>query len=268
METPQDVCHPIRAGDWAASIDLRDAYFHISIHAEDRKFLRFGWRGRLFQFCVLPFGLSPGGFHDKVFACLWALSFSFILILESSLSSKNFHSSHEEDQGQVGLYRHQINLLSGQHLGPGIHLPQLHGQSPEGPLAADQGGLYRQLGEVQSHPYDQLHLPGDDLGLGQGRLESPQDKLLLLHNQASLLLNCPFPSCRQVMVLTWLVAAFHKAVPLFRLKVRFVQLSLNSYFSAQNLLKMVTLLPEVRRYLLWMTQLQIQDRIVTVPCGC
>jgi hypothetical protein len=111
METPQDVCHAIRAGDWAVSIDLRDAYFHIPIYPEDRKYLRFGWRGRLFQFCVLPFGLSPGGFHDQVFACLWAFalgpggrgggggssilwmcpasrpffSFSFILVLESSL---------------------------------------------------------------------------------------------------------------------------------------------------------------------------------------
>jgi hypothetical protein len=68
METPQDVRHAIRAGDWAASINLRDAYFHIPIHMEGRKFLRFGWRGPLFQFCVLPFGLFPGGFHDQVFA--------------------------------------------------------------------------------------------------------------------------------------------------------------------------------------------------------
>jgi hypothetical protein len=72
METPQDVRHTFRPGDWAASIDLRDAYFHIPIHAADRKFLHFGWRGRLFQFCVLPFCLSPGGFHDQVFACPWA----------------------------------------------------------------------------------------------------------------------------------------------------------------------------------------------------
>jgi hypothetical protein len=71
METPQDVRHAIRHGDWAGSIDLRDAYFHVPIHAADRKFLRFGWRGCLYQFCVLPFGLSPGGFHDQVFACLW-----------------------------------------------------------------------------------------------------------------------------------------------------------------------------------------------------
>jgi hypothetical protein len=58
METPQDVRHAIRPGDWAASINLKDA---------DRKYLRFGCRGRLYQFCVLPFGLSPGGFHDQVF---------------------------------------------------------------------------------------------------------------------------------------------------------------------------------------------------------
>jgi hypothetical protein len=25
-----------------------------------------------FQFCILPFGLSPGGLHDQVFACPWA----------------------------------------------------------------------------------------------------------------------------------------------------------------------------------------------------
>jgi hypothetical protein len=76
METPQDVRHAIRAGDWAASIDLRDAYFHVPIHTEDRIFLRFGWRGCLYQFCVLPFGLTPGGFHDQVFAvaCLWAFA--------------------------------------------------------------------------------------------------------------------------------------------------------------------------------------------------
>jgi hypothetical protein len=62
------------------------------------------------------------------------------------------------------------------------------------------------------------------------------------------------------MILTGLVAAFHKAVPLLRLKGRFVQLSLNSsYSSVEDLRRTVTLLPEARRDLLWMTQLQIAD---------
>jgi hypothetical protein len=33
-------------------------------------------------------------------------------------------------------------------------------------------------------------------------LSLPQDKLDRLRSQASLLLSCPFPTCRQVMVLT------------------------------------------------------------------
>jgi hypothetical protein len=89
--------------------------------------------------------------------------------------------------------------------------------------------------------------------LVKGTLSLPQDKLERLHGQASLLLSCPFPSCRQVMVLTGLAAAFHKAVPLLRLKGRFIQLSLNSVYSSEkDLQKKVTLLPEVRRNLLWL----------------
>jgi hypothetical protein len=60
------------------------------------------------------------------------------------------------------------------------------------------------------------------------------------------------------MVLTGLIAAFHNAVPLHRLKGRFIQVSLNSvYFSERDLQKKVTLLPEARRDLLWMPQLQL-----------
>jgi hypothetical protein len=92
----------------------------------------------------------------------------------------------------------------------------------------------------------------------EGTLSLRQDELEHLRGQASLLLSCPLPSCRQVMVLMGLVAAFHKAVPLLRLKGRFIQVSLNLiYFSERDLRKKVTLLPEARRDLLWMTQLQI-----------
>jgi hypothetical protein len=60
------------------------------------------------------------------------------------------------------------------------------------------------------------------------------------------------------MVLTGLVAAFHKAMPLLRLKGRFIQVSLNLvYFSEKDLQKKVMLFPEARRDLLWMTQLQL-----------
>jgi hypothetical protein len=94
----------------------------------------------------------------------------------------------------------------------------------------------------------------------EGALSLPQDKLQRLHSQAAFLLNNLAPTCHQVMVLTGLVAAFHKAVPLLRLKGRYVQLSLNSsYSSVEDLRRTVILLPEARRDLLWMTQLQSSD---------
>ncbi|XP_076450421.1 uncharacterized protein LOC143286671 [Babylonia areolata] len=59
METPTSIRDSIRQGDWAFSIDLTDAYFHILIHPRDRKWLRFSWDGKSFQFRALPFGLAP-----------------------------------------------------------------------------------------------------------------------------------------------------------------------------------------------------------------
>lgn len=43
---------------WFISIDLPDAYFHISIHHLHRKFLRFAYQGTAYKYAVVPFGLS------------------------------------------------------------------------------------------------------------------------------------------------------------------------------------------------------------------
>ena len=59
METPASLRDAMHPGDWAASIDLRDAYFHLLIHPCDWKWLRFVWQNKVFQFRALPFGLAP-----------------------------------------------------------------------------------------------------------------------------------------------------------------------------------------------------------------
>lgn len=58
METTQSVINSLKEGDWMVSLDLQDAYFHVPIHPRSRKFLRFVFRGRAFQFRALCFGLS------------------------------------------------------------------------------------------------------------------------------------------------------------------------------------------------------------------
>lgn len=43
---------------YMCSIDLKDAYFSVSIHDDYKKYLRFLWQGKLYGFQVLPFGLN------------------------------------------------------------------------------------------------------------------------------------------------------------------------------------------------------------------
>ena len=58
METPANLRHSIQKGDWVISLDLTDAYLHVPIHPSSRKFFRFCYQDEVFQFRVLPFGLS------------------------------------------------------------------------------------------------------------------------------------------------------------------------------------------------------------------
>ena len=60
MDTLMTALTLISKGCFMASIDLKDAYYSVPIHSAYRKFLRFIWRGQLFEFNALPNGLAPG----------------------------------------------------------------------------------------------------------------------------------------------------------------------------------------------------------------
>jgi hypothetical protein len=91
-------------------------------------------------------------------------------------------------------------------------------------------------------------------------LSIPQSKVDALYVQAKTLLGLTSPSCCQVMVLTGLIAAFCKAVPLLWLKGRWMQMDLNLvYETEQDLQKTVTLGQLAKRDLRWIVELS--------PCG-
>ena len=39
METPETIRTSLQAGEWVTSIDFKDAYFHIPIHSQSRKYM-------------------------------------------------------------------------------------------------------------------------------------------------------------------------------------------------------------------------------------
>ena len=58
METPESIRTAIQLNDWTVSIDLSDAFLHIPVNVQDRKYLRFAYKGESLQFRALLFGLA------------------------------------------------------------------------------------------------------------------------------------------------------------------------------------------------------------------
>ena len=68
METPETIRTSLQTGEWVTSIVFKDAYFHIPIHSQSRKYMRFHLQGRSYQFKALPFGLSTAPMEFTVVA--------------------------------------------------------------------------------------------------------------------------------------------------------------------------------------------------------
>ena len=58
METLFSIIAALQPNEWITKIDLKDAYHHILVHVNIRKYFRFVVAGTVYQFRVLPFGLS------------------------------------------------------------------------------------------------------------------------------------------------------------------------------------------------------------------
>ena len=71
MDTAEQIQRTLTVGDWVASIDFKDAYYHILIHPSYRKFLRLAIGNKVFQYRALPMGLksSPRAF-TRVIKCV------------------------------------------------------------------------------------------------------------------------------------------------------------------------------------------------------
>lgn len=59
MENLETVRYLVREGDWFVKLDLKDAYLTVPVDCSQQKYLRFAWRGRIYQFMCMAFGLSP-----------------------------------------------------------------------------------------------------------------------------------------------------------------------------------------------------------------
>ena len=58
METTSGIMKALRPREWAVTLDLKDAYLHVPMSRASRKYLRFAFADKVYQFRALPFGLA------------------------------------------------------------------------------------------------------------------------------------------------------------------------------------------------------------------
>ncbi len=83
MLTMRTIMSQVQEGDWFVTIGLKDAYFHIQVVHRHRRFLRFAFGGKAYQYKVLPFGLAlaPRTFTKCMDAALAPLRLQGIRVL-------------------------------------------------------------------------------------------------------------------------------------------------------------------------------------------
>ncbi|VDI36333.1 Hypothetical predicted protein [Mytilus galloprovincialis] len=75
METLKSAIQCVSQNCWFASIDLKDAYYSISIDHKDRKYLRFYWNDQLYEYTCLPNGLTTA---PRIFTKVLKVPFSHL----------------------------------------------------------------------------------------------------------------------------------------------------------------------------------------------
>ena len=75
MDTLNTVFKLINPNCFFAKLDLKDAYYSIAIHPEERKNFRFKFQGTLFEYCALPQGYTEA---PRLFTKLLKIPLAFL----------------------------------------------------------------------------------------------------------------------------------------------------------------------------------------------
>jgi hypothetical protein len=190
-------------GDWAASVDLKDAYFHVPIAGGARKCLHFSGKGRLVQVCVLPFGLSPGGFQDQssLLVLYPGLGIHFSLAPCITMLAKRVKAMLGRLDVRTILYLDDILVL-------GFFFQLCLSKTKEALSMVMKAGFiinWEKSSLVPTTNFLFLEMLWYSV---EGVLTLPEDKLEHLQAQAAFLLWESARTCQQVLVLTGYVAVF------------------------------------------------------------
>ena len=191
METPETFRTSLQQGEWVTSVDFKDAYFHIPIQEQSRKYLRFHVQGRTYQFKALPFGLSTAPMEFTVLA----------KEVKLMASRKGIRIHQYLDDWLVRAKSYHVCL---QHTQTLVKMCQAL-------------GWLVNIDKSELEPKQVFNFVGYQFDLRFGRVRPTPDRWQSLHNKIQILLSMPACPVRQFMSLIGLLTATEKQVHLSQL---------------------------------------------------
>ena len=235
METPETIRTSLQKGEWVTSIDFKDAYFHIPIQEQSRKYLRFHIQGQTYQFKALPFGLSTA-----------PMEFTIIAKEVKLMAIQNGIRIHQYlDDWLVRATSHRVCLQHTQVLVK---------------MCRHLGWLVN-IEKSELEPKQVFNFIGYQFDLESGRVRPTPDRWQSLQGKILELISLPACSVREFMSLIGLLTATEKQVHLGRLHMCPIQWHLKSNWRIpESLEKRIPLPRSLHPHLQWWLK---EDNVLT-----
>mgnify|MGYP001545581844 CR=1 FL=1 len=236
MESTNTIRSTLQVGDYFFSIDLTMAYNTIPMAKQSKKYLRFWWNGKAYQFKSLCFGLSSAP---------WI----FTLVMS-----------------EMAKYLHRCSIISIFYLDDCLFKDNIYSR-----LLVNQPNI---LHFVQSCGwlvnFEKSHLPivqrdvyvGTDYNLKDGLVYPPPDRWQKLQDRISHFLTLNSATGKQWSSIMGLITSCQDLTPIGRLMARDLQIHLNIHWKDRlNVFAIIPVTPENKEVLTWWT---VKDNVM---CG-
>ena len=222
METPET----IRTSLWVTSIDFRDAYFHIPIHNQSRKYLRFHVQGQTYQFKALPFGLSTAPLEFTVVTKEVKL-----MALQQGIRIHQYQDDWLVRANSYQLCLHHTKVLV---------------------VLCQKLGWIVNMEKSELEPKQVFDFVGYQFDLLEGKVRPTLDRRQALTAKIKELLSGPTCPVRKIMSLIGLLTATEKQVHLDRLHMRPIQWHLkNNWRVPESMEKVIPIPKSLHPHLRW-----------------
>ncbi|XP_046546636.1 uncharacterized protein LOC124256714 [Haliotis rubra] len=219
----------LKKGDFIISLDLQDAYLHIPIHPDHRKYLRFTFKGHHFQWKVLRFGISMAP---------WLLT-RVTKSISSLLHSRGVTSESYIDN-DIQAQQDPIVL-------------EIHREFTIKPLK--QLGWLLNYEKSELTPTRRLQFIGAVFDTEQAMLFVPQDRWTKIQRLVPLALDHP-RTLRQWQELLGVLTSAQALTYRGQLQLRPLQLFLRPHLQTNNPQELIRLPRELRPILRWWLNVQ------------